>query len=116
MKKKILRSDEDKTHKARAGRNGVEGARSGRQTGKGSGNVADTLSQERIVELIDGARFASAKPGYQTQFREEYNSRIDAYVRRRLAEEAAAEKANEQRAQPRLESPPKSEGDGHQIS
>jgi len=113
MKKQNIKSNEKRARKAHARKTDEEGARSGRQPGKGSANLADTLFGDRLVKLIDGARLACARPRYQTQFKKEYDAYVDAAIRRRLAEEAVAETASDKRARSRLKSPPKSECGEH---
>jgi hypothetical protein len=85
MKKQTGKNDGPKPLKDRAGK-------TGRQTGKPSPNLADTLSEEDLAAMVAGATFACARPQPQTRLYRDYAQRVDICVRRQEAEGAAAEK------------------------
>ncbi len=58
-------------------------------------NLSETLPDEQLLALIEGARFAYAKPRDQTQFQRGFAEAYDRGLRFRLLEEAKREKAEQ---------------------
>ena len=80
--KKRKRQKQSSSRRARAGRAGVS-------------NLAAKLPDEQLQALIEGVRFAYAKPTSKTEFQKEFDERLDYHLRRRLLEEAEQEKAEQ---------------------